>query len=121
MKTNVSSMLLRLTLIAVIALFAGPRPAIAVTAGVEVVICGADGAARTVVYDFDTGAPVEPVVGMETCDDCVAAKPFVTSAGVTEPFRIDALERARSDDNPQAPRAQSGLAKARAPPQEAKT
>ena len=62
---------LRLVLIALIALFSGPRPAMA-AAGEWVVICGADGAAKTVLYDFEAGAPAKSGFALERCDLCLA-------------------------------------------------
>lgn len=62
--------LIRLLLIAVLAVLTGPRPA--AMAGEASVICGAGGEARAVVYDFHAGRPKPAPLGFERCDCCVA-------------------------------------------------
>lgn len=67
----------RLLLIAILAIFSGPPMALA-AAGEWVVICDASGGARQVLYDFETGAPVENApdsdAGWGRCDLCLACE-----------------------------------------------
>ena len=74
--------LTRLLLIAVLALFSGPR-AVAM-AGEGSAICGAGGAARIVAYDFQAGRPKPAPVGFEHCDCCVACDMAAASAMASE-------------------------------------
>ncbi|MEM7545442.1 MAG: hypothetical protein AAF367_07905 [Pseudomonadota bacterium] len=70
------ALVLRIVLIALIALATGPRPASA--AGDRVVICGIDGLKRTVVFNFETGEP-ETETGFETCAQCIGCAPVLAA------------------------------------------
>lgn len=62
----------RSLLITLFAVFGGGHAGATAPMGEAVVICGADGAKRVVIFDFDTGAPVEADASLGFCNDCVA-------------------------------------------------
>ena len=61
---------LHIFLIAVFALMGGHQLSVAAF-GETVVICGGDGVKRTVVFDFETGKPVEETIAIGFCEDCL--------------------------------------------------
>lgn len=108
------SLLARMLLIAVFALLTGPRPAMA--EGERVVICGMDGSKRTVVFDFETGAPVA-ATGFHTCDHCNAPTGFLPPAPqYLTAQRIVAFTPPALPDAPVRSRMPSAAPSVRAPP-----
>ena len=69
---------IRLLTLLAFALFGGALPVAA--SGDHVVICGADGAPRTVLYDFETGAPIETGIAEAECQDCFGIAPILIAA-----------------------------------------
>lgn len=51
--------------------------------GIEGVLCAADGGRLIVVFDAETGAPVEPSIVFDRCGDCTAANGDVLVSAVT--------------------------------------
>lgn len=83
---------LRPLLIIALTLFATPR--VMAADGEYAVICAADGSRQIVLFDFETGAPVEKTVSFETCDHCLTP-PMVPDLGtMIAPTRRDAQETA---------------------------
>ncbi|MEM7522506.1 MAG: hypothetical protein AAF360_01850 [Pseudomonadota bacterium] len=109
------SALMKLVLVLCFALFNGPVPTAAM--GEQVVICGADGAKRVVVFDFETGAPVDPAPVFEHCADCLASVAAAAPAlAPTVSIRLS-VSLLSVGDEARAPRADQPNAKrARAPP-----
>lgn len=79
---------LRPLLVIALALFAAPR--VMAADGVSTVICAADGSRRVVLFDFETGAPVEKTVTFETCDQCLSPPMVPGADAATAPVRMDA-------------------------------
>jgi hypothetical protein len=86
---------LRPLLIIALALFATPR--VMAADGVSAVICAADGMRRVVLFDFETGAPIEQIVTFRACDHCLSPPIAPGADAVTVPTRMDAhITAARS-------------------------
>ncbi len=107
--------LLRTVLIALLAVLTGPRPVMATGDGV--VICGANGAQRMVIYDFEAGAPVEPAKGFVTCDQCLAFAAFLPpDANLAAGPRVDAIRQAALPTPPAGAKPQPVAHPVRGPP-----
>ena len=110
-----SALILRLLLIAVLAIFSGPRPSLAaVTDGV--VICGADGVKRAVLFDFETGAPATPDKVFEHCPHCLVIGPAEPVARIASPKRARLAARPAPAETSVEAAAAAPTPPARAPP-----
>ena len=92
---------LRSLLIVALAIFAAPR--VMAADGVTAVICAADGSRQVVLFDFESGTPVEQSITFETCDNCLTPPIGLASPSLAVPLRSDA----RSRETPPAPGAAS--------------
>ena len=82
---------LRPLLILVLALMATPR--VMASDGEWAVICAADGSRQVVLFDFETGAPVEQDVTFETCDHCLTPPLAADAQDAAIPLRLDAASQ----------------------------
>lgn len=88
------SRILQALIIFALAISAWPRWSMA--EGIEGVLCAADGGQRTVLFDLETGVPVEQGVIFEACPDCTtigafAATTIVADRSEPSPDRTPAL------------------------------
>lgn len=108
--------LLRIVLIAVVAILSGPRVGLTAEGDWTVICDGVTGETTRVLFDFETGAPVEPTVVIETCDFCLildtSDQPLL-SARTAEPLSL--ILRIALNDR-RVSRDEVFVAGARAPP-----
>lgn len=105
---------LRPLLIIALALFAAPR--VMAADGEMTVICAADGSRQVVLFDFETGTPVERSIVFETCDHCLAPPMAPGTEATPAPQRMDAADRSRASARPLATYLVAIAASARGPP-----
>lgn len=103
----------RIALILMLAAFTGPSPAMSADG---VVICGADGVKRVVVFDFETGAPTPAAPSFHECDHCALAAPFLAPETVEAFAPSIRAETGLAAQRVFAPKAVAWLRHARAPP-----
>lgn len=106
---------LRPLLIVALSLFVAPR--VMAADGEQAVLCAADGSRLVILFDFETGAPVEQTITFETCDHCLTPPLAPGPDDARTPIRMDAHEvHARTTRVLPSPRAGiPGIA--RGPPQ----
>ncbi|MGB0853094.1 MAG: hypothetical protein ACPGSI_07360 [Pikeienuella sp.] len=79
---------LRPFLIIALTLFAAPR--VMAADGEATVLCAADGTRQVILFDFETGAPVEQRIIFETCDHCLTPPIAPAPSRAALPQRRDA-------------------------------